>query len=141
MIGIAGAAFMGVIHCGLISLFYGLDTLYATNEIRGYTNDSLYVFLHMFFNENIACVCAFASHLILLVLTAHVIGYPLYGYLLKKYSATFLALTGSIIPLITAIFGYFILHETLPHTFFISCIAMSLSLTLFYYEEKKRAES
>jgi drug/metabolite transporter (DMT)-like permease len=72
-----------------------------------------------------------------LIIACHFIGYTLYGYLLKKYSATFLAFAGTTIPLIASLLGYIFLNEPVPKGFMLSFVLMTGSLLLFYSQEKE----
>lgn len=64
--------------------------------------------------------------------------YNFYGFLLKKYSATFLSFMGIITPLITAFFDWLFLGLTIPFNFFISLTLMSIGIYIFYKEELKQ---
>ncbi len=71
------------------------------------------------------------------VIIGNVFGYTLYGYALKLYSATFVALAGFSIPLYVAFFGYFLLKEPLTFNFFFALIVTFTGLYLFYQSELK----
>jgi drug/metabolite transporter (DMT)-like permease len=72
---------------------------------------------------------------IVLILIANLICYNLYGYLLKKYSATFISFAGILCPLFTALYGNVFLSEKIPDNFFISVTIIFIGLFLFYQEE------
>lgn len=74
-------------------------------------------------------VCAF------LMTVSNFICYNLYGYLLKRFSATFISFAGFTTPLITAVLGWLFLGETVNFSFFLSAGIVFAGLTLFYYEE------
>ncbi len=74
-------------------------------------------------------VCGF------LMTVSNFICYNLYGYLLKRFSATFISFAGFTTPLITAILGWLYLGETVSFSFFLSAGIVFAGLTLFYYEE------
>lgn len=71
----------------------------------------------------------------LLILIANVISYNFYGYLLKRYSATFLSFAGFMCPLFTALFGWLFLHEKVSINFFISSAIVISGLYIFYRQE------
>ncbi len=73
-----------------------------------------------------------------LIITANCISYNVYGYLFNYFSATFISATGMVIPLITALFGYLFLGETISLPFFISFLIIMCGLLLFYYGEQKK---
>lgn len=70
-----------------------------------------------------------------LIIIANIIGYNLYGYLLRHYSPTFLSFAGFITPFFASIFGLFFLGEPLSIAFIVSFSLTVLSLYLFYRNE------
>ena len=77
---------------------------------------------------------------LVLILISNFIGYNLYGWLLKKFSATFLSFSGLSTPLFSAFFGWLLLGENVTWPFYASLLILSLGLTLFYREEEKATE-
>lgn len=75
---------------------------------------------------------------LLLILISNLICYNLYGYLLKRYSATFISFAGFTTPLFTAFFGWFYLGENVTWPFYISAIIVFAGLFTFYQEELKQ---
>lgn len=74
---------------------------------------------------------------LIIVLFANVF-YNFYGYLLKKYSATFLSFMGIATPLITAFFDWLFLGIHIHFNFFITLILISIGVYIFYKEELKQ---
>ncbi|OGB84607.1 hypothetical protein A3F66_06420 [candidate division TM6 bacterium RIFCSPHIGHO2_12_FULL_32_22] len=72
---------------------------------------------------------------ILGVFTLCIFAYNLYMLLLRKYSATFLSLTGLASPLITAFLGWIFLSESVNINFFISFAIVFVGLYIFYMQE------
>lgn len=116
----------GLISCnGLSMLFAGLICFVHTTiqnpsnplPIRNWPNFLLFVSL--------------------MILLSNVISYNLYGYLLKKFSATFMAFAGLTTPLFASLWGKILLKEAIPDNFFLSLAAITLGLTIFYREEWK----
>lgn len=70
-----------------------------------------------------------------LVIIANIIGYNLYGYLLTRYSATFLSFAGFMTPLFAALLGWMFLGEQVTWHFFATISMVILGLYLFH--EKK----
>ncbi len=64
--------------------------------------------------------------------------YNFYGYLLKKYTATFLSFMGIATPLITACFDWIFLGIGIHVNFFITLIIIGSGVYLFYKEELKQ---
>lgn len=73
--------------------------------------------------------------LLTLIIIANIIGYNLYGYLLKTYSPTFLSFAGFITPFFAALFGWVFLFELPSSPFFLSLGLTIASLYLFYRDE------
>ena len=71
------------------------------------------------------------------IIVGNVFGYTLYATVLKRYSGTFIALTGFSIPIFVHIFGWLFLNEQLSFTFFVSCLITFAGLLVFFYDEKK----
>lgn len=72
-----------------------------------------------------------------LLIVSNIVAYNFYGYLLKRFSATFLSFAGFITPLITAFFGWVFLGESISWPFYVSAAIVFSGLLLFYQEELK----
>ncbi len=70
-----------------------------------------------------------------MTLISNVVCYNLYGYLLKRFSATFMSLAGLVTPLFASLFGWYFLNEVITWHFFASMVLFSIGLALFYQEE------
>lgn len=80
----------------------------------------------------------FLQNSLLMCLISNIVCYNLYGYLLKRYSATFMAFAGLVTPFFASFFGWYFLGETITWHYFASIIVFSIGLTLFYQEELQR---
>jgi drug/metabolite transporter (DMT)-like permease len=76
--------------------------------------------------------------LVVLVLVGGVVCYNLYGYLLKRYTVTFLSFAGGLVPFFTAFFQWIILGEPVSIAFMISVTVISVGLYIFYKEELRQ---
>ncbi len=74
---------------------------------------------------------------ILLIIISNLICYNLYGWLLKRYSATFMSFAGFTTPLFTALFGWLYLGEVVTWPFYVSAVIVFFGLSMFYQEELK----
>ncbi len=81
---------------------------------------------------------SFLKWTLLLILISNILAYNLYGYLLKRFSPTFLSFAGLSTPLFTALFGWVFLREEVTPIFFVSIFIVFIGLTLFYREELKK---
>ena len=70
-----------------------------------------------------------------LIIVSNIMAYNLYGYLLKRFSPTFLAFAGLSTNLFTALFGWLFHGEIIGPPFFISLTIVFLGLFIFYFEE------
>jgi drug/metabolite transporter (DMT)-like permease len=100
----------------------------------------IFALIHSFFVENwepvpITDYFGFLRGVLLMILISNLICYNLYGWLLKRFTATFLSFAGLTTPLFAALFGWLILQETVSWTFFLSVAIISLGLWLVYAEE------
>lgn len=70
-----------------------------------------------------------------LLVVSNLICYNLYGWLLKRFSATFMSFAGFTTSMFSALFGWAILGESLTSAFFISTVVILVGLSIFYQEE------
>lgn len=70
-----------------------------------------------------------------LLIVSNLICYNLYGWLLKRFSATFMSFAGFTTAMFSALFGWAILGESLTAAFFISTAVILVGLSIFYQEE------
>lgn len=75
------------------------------------------------------------TYIAALVIIANFLFYNLYGWLLTKYSATFLSFAGFTSPLFAALFGWFFLGEVITWHFFVSIVMVFIGLYIFYKNE------
>lgn len=83
----------------------------------------------------------FIRNIISLGVISNLIAYNLYGYLLKRYSATFMSFAGLITPLFASLFGWLFLGEQITWHYAASLTIFSIGLTLFYREELSQNKS
>lgn len=112
----------------------------------------LFALIHSYFVEGwnpipVSDFGGFFQGVLCMILISNLICYNLYGWLLKKFTATFLSFSGLMTPLFAAFFGWYVLHETVSWVFFLSMGIIAFGLWLVYSEElrlgyivKKRAE-
>lgn len=80
-------------------------------------------------------LAAFISLTVAVILVCNVFFSNLYGYLLHRYSATFLSFAGFMCPIFTALFGAIFLHEQVTWHFVLGTIGVFIGLYLFYQDE------
>jgi drug/metabolite transporter (DMT)-like permease len=77
----------------------------------------------------------FAKGLLLMTFISNIICYNLYGYLLKKYTATLLSFAGLLSPIFASISAYFILNEPFEPIIFVCTAFILFALYIVYTEE------
>lgn len=80
----------------------------------------------------------FLTLLVLIILIANVLFYNLYGYLLKRYTATLLSFIGFTTPLFTALYDWLFLGYHVSSNFFISIAIVACGIYIFYQEELRQ---
>ncbi len=80
----------------------------------------------------------FIQYTLAMCLISNLVAYNLYGYLLKRYTATFMSFAGLIAPLFASFFGWAFLGESITWHYYASMIIFSVGLTIFYQEELKK---
>jgi len=84
-------------------------------------------------NWPVVLACMFA-----LVITGGIICYNIYGYMLHKYTATFLSFAGGCVPFCTAFFQWAILGQSVSLAFMASLCIIMVGLYIFYKEELRQ---
>lgn len=74
----------------------------------------------------------------LMILIANILFYNLYGYLLTKYTATFLSFVGFVTPLFAAFFEWVFFGRVVSHEFFVTVFIIGIGIFIFYQEELKQ---
>lgn len=74
----------------------------------------------------------------LIVFIANILFYNLYGYLLQKYTATFLSFVGFVTPLITALYDWLFLGVPVHVDFYVTIVIVGIGIYLFYKEELRQ---
>jgi drug/metabolite transporter (DMT)-like permease len=78
---------------------------------------------------------------LLLMVISNFACYNLYGYLLTRYTATFMSLAGLTTPLFAATFAWLYFGEVVTLPFYISMVGISTGLLIFYQEELRESSS
>lgn len=113
---------------------------YAPSMINGMTMTigGLAAFVTAYFYEapqEVSNPGTLIGWLVLVILISNIICHNLYGYLLKKYTATFLAFAGFLGPLFSAFYGWLFLGENITWHFYLSAILVFIGLFMFYKHE------
>lgn len=82
----------------------------------------------------------FIINALIMCLISNIICYNLYGYLLKRFSATLVSFVGLVTPLFTSLFGFIWLNETISWHYFVSMVLFSIGLVIFYRDEMGREQ-
>jgi len=76
-------------------------------------------------------------YMAILIVIANIICYNIYGYLLSRYSPTFLSFAGFTTPLFAALFDWMLMGEIISWPFVISVMLTFWGLYIFYLQEIK----
>lgn len=82
----------------------------------------------------------FILNSLVMCLISNIICYNLYGFLLQRFTATFMSFAGLVTPFFASLYGYVFLQENITWHFFASIIIFSLGLVLFYQDEMKQGQ-
>ena len=85
-------------------------------------------------------IVPFSGLLACVILISNLICHNLYGFLLKRYTATFLSFAGFLGPLFTAFYGWIFLGETVTWHFYASSVIVFIGLFLFYQDELNQVQ-
>lgn len=81
---------------------------------------------------------SFIALIIPLVIVGTMICYSMYGYFLKRYTATFVTFADFSSPLFAALYGWLFLKESVTWHFILSTIIVFVGVYLFYQEELRQ---
>ncbi|MCH9610097.1 MAG: S-adenosylmethionine/S-adenosylhomocysteine transporter [Chlamydiales bacterium] len=100
----------------------------------------LFALVHSYFGEGwspfpVVDSAGFMKPVLMIILVSNLICYNLYGWLLKRFTATFMGFAGLVTPLFAAFFGFILHGETVPWVFFPSVGILCVGLWLVYSEE------
>ena len=82
----------------------------------------------------------FLFALIAIIISSNILSYNLHGYLLKKFTATYISFASLTSPIFASFFGWMFLGEMLDCNFWLSVFAICVGLTLYYQESIKLKE-
>jgi len=97
---------------------------------------------HSFYSESwrpvpVSEYLPFLTCAMVLIVISNLVCYNLYGWLLRRFSATFMSFAGLSTPLFTALFGWYFLDEVITWPFYVSLAIVAGGLVIFYQEELK----
>lgn len=97
---------------------------------------------HSYFVENwnpipVTDFIPFVQTTLALLVISNLLAYNLFGYLLKRYTATFMAFAGFSTPFFASIFGWVFLKESVPLPLWGGLAVLFVGLILFHQEEIK----
>lgn len=114
----------------------GILALIASFVFEGYPQ--LYTPVNNSSSDIWPVVTLVAFYTLLLIIIGNVLVDNMYGYLLKKYSVTFLSFAGFSAPFFAAFFGFIWLGEIPTWPFFVSAFLTGLGIYIFYSHKQGR---
>ncbi|MCL5876126.1 MAG: DMT family transporter [Candidatus Dependentiae bacterium] len=140
LIGIISTCYAWFLVKDLNTLGYGLLFINGLSMLVGGTMSLLHFVVvagfdtTLLFNAfNIQCLACIIG----LILASNIIGYPLYGFLLRFYSVSFLSFAGFLTPLFGALYAWLLGIEPLTWHHFLAGICITFGLAILYRENKK----
>lgn len=136
--------------CAAVSSVYGWIVLKQLSHHDGYSPlaangysmllGGTLALVHSFFAESwdpipVTNMAVVLQCSLFLVIVSNCICYNLYGYLLRRFSATFMSFAGLTTPLFTVLFGWLVFNEIANVSFYASYVIVFLGLVVFYQEE------
>ena len=110
---------------GIAMMFGGLGALLTSFFVEGWNSSTIVSF------------GPFIGWTMLLVFVANIVVYNFYGFLLKKYSITFITSAGFLCPVFGSFYGYIFLSEKITWNHFVALLLIIVGLYIFYNDEKK----
>lgn len=145
-LAIMGAALFSVYGWVLLRIIVKKQTL-SPMYANGYSMliGGTMAFVHSLFIDHWNPIPVVAGHMgpfiqgiVLMTLVSNILCYNLYGYMLKKYTATFLSFMGLLSPIFASINSWFILGEAPSWQILLSTSIVSLGLFIVYQAELKQ---
>lgn len=82
----------------------------------------------------------FILWLLVITVISNIICYNLHGYLLKKFTATYISFANLSDPIFASFFGWFMLGEVLTYSFWLSVVCVGIGLSIYYKESIRLKE-
>ncbi|QVL57289.1 MAG: EamA family transporter [Simkaniaceae bacterium] len=145
-LAIMGAALFSVYGWVLLRIIVKKQTL-SPMYANGYSMllGGTIAFVHSLFVDNwnpipVAAgqMAPFVQGIVLMTLVSNILCYNLYGFMLKKYTATFLSFMGLLSPIFASINSWIILGESPSWQILLSTSVVSLGLFIVYQAELKQ---
>jgi drug/metabolite transporter (DMT)-like permease len=136
--GIASAAYAWFIIKRLMNKGYSLIFINGFGMLLGGIACAITLFATTPLNQIIVSSYPhFIGYTLLLILISNIIGYNLYGYLLKHHSLTLLSFAGFLCPIFGAFYGKLIFNERIGLEHLTALGMILCGLYLFYRDEHK----
>ncbi len=119
--------------------------VYDSSSINGLSMliASFFGFLQSWYFEDwsqqlISAWWPFLGWLLLIIFISNIACYTIYTFLLKKYTATFIAFTGLTGPLFAAIFDWLFFGTMVSWHFYVATLLVTIGLAIFYQEDLRQ---
>lgn len=145
-LAIMGAALFSIYGWVLLRIVVKNQTL-SPLYANGYSMllGGTFAFVHSFFIDNWNPIPIAAGKLVpfiygiaLMTLISNILCYNLYGFMLRKYTATFLSFVGLLSPIFASLNSWILLGETPSWVILLSTAVVSLGLFIVYQAELKQ---
>jgi len=147
-LAMVGAAFFSVYGWILLRILVkSKENSLSPITANGYSMllGGVFALIHSSFTDNWSPIPVHASQgatflegLLIITLVSNIFCFNLYGYLLKKFTATFLSFAGLLSPFFASIYGWILLGEKPSLTIYASTAIVSIGLWFVYQAELKQ---
>lgn len=137
--GITAAAYAWFIIKQLMNKGYSLVFINGFAMLLGGMGCTLTLYATQPLNQvTVTSYPHFIGFTLLLIFISNIVGYNLYGYLLKTYSFTLLSFAGFLCPIFGAFYGWQLFGEKIGLFHLAALCAVLVGLSLFYREESEK---
>jgi drug/metabolite transporter (DMT)-like permease len=134
-LAVISSAYAWFIVTDLIKRGYGLVVINGFAMLIGGIMSLCTTFIVEGFTCPISDFWPFIFWMLLLIFTANVVAFNFYGWLLTKYSITFLTFSGFLCPSFGTIYEWLFMKGTISWHYFASLICIALGLYIFYKDD------
>ncbi len=83
-------------------------------------------------------IWVFIALMAVMIVGGNLISFSLYGYFLRRFTATFVSCIDLTAPIFAALFGVVLLHEHLGWQFFVASFVIFIGIYIYYQEESRQ---
>ncbi len=137
-LAVLSAAYAWFLVMKLMKRGYGLGLINGAAMLSGGILSMITSLFTTDLSNPVTELLPFIGWLALLILSANIIFYNFFGWLLKRYSITFISFSGFLSPSFATLYEWLFMGGVITWHYFASLFFIALGLFIFYREELKR---